>query len=477
MLWLIVLTPFALAGLALVLPPARLPRPILLLAGALLHACAVAEIWVAPPTSPSRWLGADPLGKIVLTTTSALFLACATYAQGYLRRRPDRDDRVFVAGLLAFLGAMTLAALSQHLGLLWVAVEATTLASAPLVYFDHDARSLEATWKYLLLCSVGIALALLGTFLVGLAAANGEPAVRSLSLSDLRAGAAGLSPPWLEAAFVFILVGYGTKMGLAPLHSWKPDAYGEAPALVGALLSGALTNCAFLGILRPLGILRAAGHAGFALEALVVMGLFSMALAAVFVVGQRDFKRMLAYSSVEHMGILAFGVGLGGAAVSGAMFHIVNNGLTKGVLFLSAGNIHRSFGSKRLELVRGAARRLPVSGPLFLLGFLAITGSPPFGPFFSEFAILNGAFAGGRFLAGALFLGFLAVVFIGMAATVLHVVQGNPEGAPEIAGMGDSTLTAAPPLVLLATVTLLGLWLPGPLHRLFQAAAAQLGGF
>ncbi len=475
MLWSLVLSPFALAALAAVAPGAGRRRPLLLLAGALLHAGGVAWIWIAPP-EPTRWLAADPLGKIVLTTASTLFLACAIYAQGYLRRREDRDDRVFVAGLLAFLGAMTLAALAQHLGLLWIAIEATTLASAPLVYFEHDARSLEATWKYLLICSVGIALALLGTFLIALAATNGEPPVRSLMLADLRAGAAGLSPPWLEAAFVFILVGYGTKMGLAPLHSWKPDAYGEAPAVVGALLSGALTNCAFLGILRPLGILRAAGHAGFALEALVVMGLFSMALAAVFVVGQRDFKRMLAYSSVEQMGVLAFGVGIGGPALAFAMFHIVNNGLAKGVLFLSAGNIHRSFGSKRIEVVRGAARRLPLSGPLFLLGFFAVTGSPPFGPFFSEFGILNGAFGAGRFLAGGLFLGLLAIVFIGMSVTVLHVVQGDPEGAPEIAGMGDSWLTAAPPLVLLVAVAWLGLFLPGPIHRLFLSAATALGG-
>jgi hydrogenase-4 component F len=193
-------------------------------------------------------------------------------------------------------------------------------------------------------------------------------------------------------------------------------------------------------------------------------------------IGQRDFKRMLAYSSVEHMGILTLGLGLGGAATAGAMFHTVNNGLTKGVLFLTAGNLHRSYGSKRVDDVRGAARRLPVSGPLFLAGFLAITGSPPFSPFFSEFSILNGALGGGRWVVGALFLAFLSIIFVGMGATVLKIVQGDPAGAPEVKAYGDSWLTAGPPLLLMALVLLLGLFLPQDLKTVFDAAAARVGG-
>jgi hydrogenase-4 component F len=206
------------------------------------------------------------------------------------------------------------------------------------------------------------------------------------------------------------------------------------------------------------------------------MGLLSMALASVFMIGQRDFKRMLAYSSVEHMGILALGLGLGGAAASGAMFHTMSNGLTKGVLFLSAGNIHRSYGSKLVDDVSGAARRLPVSGPLFLAGFLAITGSPPFSPFFSEFSILNGAFVEGRFVVGSLFLLFLSVIFVGMGVTVLRVVQGNPASAPDAPAHRDSWLSAAPPLLLLVLVLALGLYLPAGLKALFDAAAARVAG-
>jgi len=471
----VIFAPIALAALALAAPSNR-RRPLALLPGAALHAAGVAALFASPP--PARagaWLVLDPMAKVTLLTTTVLFLAAAVYAQGYLGRRSDRDNRVFVAGLLVLLGSMTAVALSHHLGLSWVAIETTTLASAPLIYFNQNARSLEATWKYLLICSLGIALALLGTFFLALSGA-GPHGPQSLLLEDLVAAGPSLSRPWVRAAFVLLLVGYGTKMGLAPLHSWKPDAYGEAPGLLGALLAGGLTNFAFLSIARVFQVTRAAGDDAFARDALVGLGLLSIGLAAVFVVGQRDFKRMLAYSSVEHMGILALGIGLGGAAAGGAFFHSMNNGLTKGVLFLSAGNIHRAFGSKVTDDVRGAARRLPVSGPLFLAGFLAVTGSPPFSPFFSEFAILNGAFGAGRFVVGGLFLALLAVIFVGMATTVLAVVQGDPGDAPKVPGMGDSWLTAAPPLVLMVLVLGLGLFLPRGLQELFGAAARLVGG-
>ncbi len=211
-----------------------------------------------------------------------------------------------------------------------MAVEATTLASAPLIYFNRNRLSIEATWKYLLLCSVGIALAMLGILFLAYAALLGGGIPVSLQFDDLLAGAATLSPPWLHAGFVFLLVGFGTKMGLAPLHTWKPDAYGEAPGMVGALLAGGLTSVAFLAILRGLQLMNAAGDGAMARQALLGMGLLSLLVAAVFMVRQPDIKRLLAYSSVEHMGILAIGVGIGGLATFGAMLHLVNNALTKG---------------------------------------------------------------------------------------------------------------------------------------------------
>jgi len=421
------------------------------------------------------WLRLDALGRLILPIISTVFFLCAVYCIGYLRLRAERPNRIFCTVLLVFLAMTTAIVLAQHLTIMWVAMEATTLSTALLLYFNQNRRSLEATWKYLMIGSVGIALALLGTLFLAYSAllGLGEP---TLLFSDLVARAHSLSTPWLRTAFVFLLVGYGTKMGLAPLHTWKPDAYGEAPGVVGALLAGGMTSCAFLALLRVYRIVDAAGQGVFARQLLVVLGLFSMATAAVFMVGQRDFKRLLAYSSVEHMGILVLGIGLGGAGIFGALLHTVNNALTKGVLFLAAGNIHRAFKSKRLEDVTGAIRRLPLSGSLFLAGFLAITGSPPFGPFVSELAILTAAMDNHRFIIAALYLLLLAVIFIGMGATVLAVVQGTPPEDPEGRSYRESLFKTAPILVSLALVLVMGTWIPSPIMALLHDATRLLGG-
>jgi hydrogenase-4 component F len=368
---------------------------------------------------------------------------------------------------------MSLVAWARHLGLMWVAIEATTLSTAPLIYFNRSKRSIEATWKYLLVGSVGIALALLGTFFLAYSAipAGVRP---SLDPDEMARLAPLLSKPWLRAAFVLLLVGYGTKMGLAPMHTWKPDAYGEAPGVVGAILAGGVTNCAFLAFARVFRICQAAGEGPYASRLMLFMGLLSMAVAGLFMIGQRDFKRMLAYSSVEHMGILVVGLGLGGPALFGTMLHVATNGIAKGVLFLSAGNIHRAYASKSTDDVRGAMRRLPLSAALFLAGFLAITGSPPFGPFVSEFAILGGAFGLGQIAVAVLFLVFLLVVFVGMGRTVLKVVQGRAPAEVRDEPYRDGVLTAAPVVALMAIVLTLGLYIPEPLRNLVEEAARFL---
>ncbi len=258
------------------------------------------------------------------------------------------------------------------------------------------------------------------------------------------------------------------------MHTWKPDAYGEAPGVVGALLAGGVTTCAFLALVRIDHICRSAGDSAYCGRLLVFMGLLSMAFAAAFVVGQRDFKRMLAYSSVEHMGILALGLGVGGPALLGSLLHMINNAMTKGVLFLSAGNIHRAYDAKTTDEVRGAMRRLPLSGTLFLFGFLAITGSPPFGPFISEFTILNGAFGGHRFVVGACFLGLLLVIFMGMGRTVLTVVQGRPSAAARRTSYRDGLFTGLPILASFAIVLLLGLYIPSSLRAMLHDAVQFL---
>jgi hydrogenase-4 component F len=465
----LLLVPLVAAAVAYAIPSNRW-RPWVLPLGALAHLFLVGRaITSGPVYGLEGLLKLDPLGKLVLGLISLLFFVCAVYAPGYLALRLNRKNRVFCACLFLSLSMMTLVTLSHHLGLMWVAMDATTLACGPLLYFNRNPRSTEATWKFLLIGEVGIALALLGSFFLAYASLYAG-LESTLLFDDLLRDAPRLSRPWLHAAFVLLVIGYGTKMGLAPMHTWKPDAYGEAPGIVGTLLAGGVTSCAFLAILRFYQICRAAGEPEFARELLIFLGLFSMGLAAVFMVRQRDFKRMLAYSSVEHMGILVLGIGIGGIATFGALLHLINNGLTKGVLFLSAGNIHRAYDSKSTAEVTGAIRRLPLSGWLFLAGFLAITGSPPGGPFLSEFTILNGAIGRGAFVVAGLFLLLLVTVFIGMGATVLPLVQGAPSERASATNHRDSFLTTAPILVLMGLVLMLGLYIPPSLELLLRDA-------
>jgi len=489
MLLALVLLP-AVAAVAAFLLRADGPRRGLLVATATAHMGLTALAWRMPDvTAAGNWLGMDALGRIFLGITSLLFLAASVYALGYLRREAhaeavETDDSaffnnapeaVFIGCLLFFLATMSLVIVSRHFGLLWVAVEATTLASAPLIYFHRSDRSLEATWKYLLLCSVGIALALLGTFFLAVAGSSQQGSL-SLTVANLTAHARTLQAPWLRAAFLLLLIGYGTKMGLAPMHTWLPDAHSEAPSVVSALLSGALLNCAFLGILRVQQVCVAAGQGAFGQDALMFFGLASMAMAAVFILNQADYKRMLAYSSVEHMGILALGIGLGGAGLFGSIFHALNHSLSKGLLFMTAGNLLAAYGTKSTTQVRGVLRALPASGVLWVAGFLAITGTPPFGTFLSELIVLQAALQSGRIWAAVLYLVLLAAVFIGMAAIVLRMAQGDPVPGRRISTSAESWLAVAPAAVLGILALLLGLYVPPFLSRALQDAAALLGG-
>ncbi len=495
-IWALLLTP-ALAGLTAMCIRPNGPRRALLLLAAAIHTGLTAACWIRPPEpAVAGWMAVDALSLLFLSITSVLFLAVAAYAVGYLARQslPAEEgeelpfvnfpEAVFTGCLLFFLGTMTLVIVSRHLGLMWVGVEATTLASAPLIYFHRHPRSLEATWKYLLICSVGIALALLGNFFVAVAARSaGGPAIH-LTIDQLAAHAARLNPLWLKAAFLFFVVGYGTKMGLAPLHTWLPDAHSEAPSVVSALLSGALLNCAFLTILRVHTLLSAAGSelGQFSSDLLVLFGLVSMAVAAVFILGQADFKRMLAYSSVEHMGILALGVGIGGAATFGAMLHTVNHSLTKAMLFLAAGNILALYRTKSTTRVRGLLRLLPTTGVLWLAGFLAIVGSPPFGPFLSELTILKGIFDQGRPAIAVAYLLALAIVFVGMATICLRMAYGPPPSAmsgdqspPRVAAQREPFWSVGPAAALGLAVLTLGIYVPPQLSSLLKQAAAALG--
>jgi hydrogenase-4 component F len=473
----LILVPALAAALAYALVAAR--RTTLLLGTALLHTALVALLWIAPgDRAIGGWLAEDALGRIILTLVSLLFLAVAHYSAEYVREVAPRGGRAFVSCLLAFLAAASVVALSHQIALQWIGLEATTLAVAPLIYHRHDRRSLEAVWKYLVLSSVGIALALLGVFLLATAQPEGAAGGRALVLDDLITHASALNPVWLRASFVFVLIGYGTKMGLAPMHAWKPDTYGEAPGLVGALMAGALTSCAFLGLARVTSICFAAGADAFIRPALIGFGLFSLVIAAAFIIGQGDIKRLLAYSSVEHMGLLVLGLGVGGAGTYGSVLHALNNGLAKGVLFLATSNIVLAAGTSNADKIRGIARRLPASATLLVVGLLAVTGSPPFGLFISEFAIVRGAFGEHHPWIGSALLAVLAVIFIGLAAMILEIVYGTAEPAAPAAGekSEERRWLVLAPAGLAILVLMLGVYIPGPLAAALTTAAATLGG-
>jgi hydrogenase-4 component F len=491
MILLLFILPMA-AGLAAFFVSSATARRGLLIGTAVAHTALAAACWKWPPVAVlGGWLALDAAGLLFLSITSVLFLAAAFYAAGYLGHEANKHttdleegflfdnapEAVFIGCLLLFLAAMTLVTISQHFGLLWVAIEGTTLSSAPLIYFHRHHRSLEATWKYLLICSVGIALALLANFFLGVAATQPGGEGVSLVLSDLVARAPALQIPWLKAACLLFFVGYGTKMGLAPLHTWLPDAHSEAPSVISALLSGAVLNCAFLGLIRMQQVCVAASPElrDFGRDVWTALGLVSIVVAAVFILGQTDYKRLLAYSSVENMGILALGVGLGGAGAFGAMLHAVNHSFAKGMLFLLSGNILARYQSKAIPQVRGLLTAAPLTGLLWVAGFLAITGTPPFGLFLSKFAILKAAFDGGHVWIGAALLGFLAVIFIGMTTAFLGMAQGEPDKWSRDRER-DRWWQIVPPAVLGALVLWLGLAVPETLAAVLRQIASTLGG-
>ena len=414
----------------------------LLLVGAIAHLllCALAlwlkNQWSVLTINGQQWLALDQFSSTILLLTSALFVWVAIHCRQWLKseqqlRESDLKDLasrprpgllpewIFLSCLLVFLAAMTLAICSTHLGLLWVAIEATTLVSAPLICYHRSAAALEAMWKYLLICSVGIGLALLGTFFIVIAGGGDS----SLNLGTLAAQAESLDPQWSKAAFIFILVGYGTKMGLAPFHTWLPDAHSEAPAPVSALLSAALLNCSFLGILRFTKIMPSSLH-GFCRTLLLALGFLSLATAAFFIIRQYDFKRMLAYSSVEHMGLLAllWGCGMNNPTMQTAtMWHLIGHSLLKMVLFLTAGNILLAYGTRLVNAVKGMFGSTPKNAFLFITAVLLVCGSPPSPLFITELLLVCELGPKG----GAVVLLLLLLVLGGMLSAALRMCMGE----------------------------------------------------
>jgi hydrogenase-4 component F len=441
-------------------------------------------------TAVAGLLRVDAVSAFMLIVIGAVALLATTATPAYLAaeiaggRATARTARWHSVLVQLFLAAMALAVLAANLGVVWVAIEATTIVTAFLVGQRRTRAAVEAAWKYVVICSTGIALALLGTIVLNYAS-HQAPGAGGLDLATLAANAHNLDPAVTRIAVALLLLGFGTKAGLAPLHAWLPDAHSQAPAPVSALMSGVLLSVAFYAILRVKVIADAALGPGFARAVLVVMALASLFLAATLLVAQRDYKRMLAYSSIEHLGLVALGAAVGGPlALAAVLLHILGHGLAKAVLFLGAGRILQTTGTSRIDKVRGVAAGHPVLAGSVGLGVLALLGLPPFSLFASELGIARAGFAAGLGWAttAAMVLALVLVLVIA-AALVGHtsrMLLGTP---PEPAdGPGAATaprrLPASTALALgagLAACAVLGVT-AGPLSSLLHAAADILLG-
>ncbi len=442
---------------------ACLPLPALSLAG--------------PRTWWDDYIVLDPIAAWVLLCTALVYLLASIYAVGYMRLiGEERRLYRFYALFAGFALTMLTGPVMNNVGVYWIAIEATTLVSTFLVGFERGRDSVEAAWKYIIVVSAGISLALLGTMLFYWGGSLVLGPTYDMTWAVLREVAPRVDPGLLLLSFLLVLVGYGTKVGLAPMHTWLPDAHSEGPAPVSAMLSGALLNTAMLGIARFVSIADAAHLGPLPRAVLVALGVFSLLIAALFIVRQEGVKRLMAYSSVEHMGVLALGFGFGGPlGVAGALYHMLNHSLNKSLMFFGAGVAMRSYGTKDIGAIRGVLRRLPTAGALWLAGAVAITGAPPFGLFLSEITVLRAGLGGANVWAVVVMALLLIVIFIGFLNHFRHMYFDEPSGG-EVSPLRTSKWCLIPMWLALAPVLVFGLWWPQALWNFFTTVAAQLGG-
>jgi len=471
MVELIFLIPFVTGILAFFLPKA-VGRWSLIGTGAI-HLVLSLILWDTRPKAVfDQYFAVTPEGLLSLLVISLLFFLISIYTVSYLKESEIHTENVFTGFMLLFLSTMTMVTVSDHIMVLWIAIEATTLASAPLIYTHRSSASLEATWKYVLICSVGIAMALLGSVLITLSMDIGNVDV-ALSFSAITGVAGKLDPFWLKAGFVFILVGYGTKMGLAPMHTWLPDAHSEAPSPASALLSGVLLNCAYLGIFKTNKIMHAAGLGSFSGAILMVFGLMSILAAATFIIKQNEYKRMLAYSSIENMGIIAFGTGIGGIGVYGAVICMIHHSLIKSSLFLSSGNILLGYGDRFIKNTGDMGGRMTKTFLAFFAGFAGISGFPPFGIFIGELFIILGAFRAKHYIMVGIFILSLCVIFAGFANQVMKISFDNSK---KTIRLKEKPGLVWPQYILLLTSLGLCFFVPESLYQTIVDAISAIGG-
>ena len=465
------------AGLVCAVLPTRALAPAVTVVSGL--ACFALVLALIPAVAHRNlnylsYLRVDALSAIFLLATGFLYAAVAVYAVGYLKRHEDLYARRFYAGLNLFAWAMLAAPLMSSLALLWIAVEVTTIISALLVAIEDTDGAAEAAWKYVLIASAGLGLALLATVFAYYAGSQVLGEHYNLAIQPLIQAGAHLPHTPVRLAFLLALLGYGTKVGLFPVHTWLPDAHSEAPTPVSALLSGSLLAVSFYAILRFYQVAAATLGSGFPRDALLAFGVASLLLAALYVFGQRDIKRLLAYSSVEHMGILTIGVSFGApVALAGVMLHVLAHAAAKGNAFMGAGVFTVKFGSKEISALRGGLDVLPWSGPLFLLAVFALSAMPPSGIFRSEFQIVYGGLGSGNYAAAAVLVVLITVAFFGLTASATRMLF-TP--APRALNRSEPSIWMVIPVVAgVVVLFILGLHPPAELTGLIYRAVAELG--
>jgi hydrogenase-4 component F len=431
----------------------------------------------------SKMLYVDHLSVVLLIVVAVLTLTSMLFSISYMEKELFEGHitinmlKRYYGLLNLFIFTMLSVLVVENLGLMWVAVEATTLASALLVafYFNHSA--LEAAWKYVMVCTVGICLALLGSIFLYYAQVSVVGAgAQALSWLELKSIGSQMDPTITKLAFIFLLIGYGTKAGLAPMHTWLPDAHSQAPSPVSGLLSGALLSCAIYAIIRNLMVVQTVLQRDFLQYLLIGFGVFSIAIALPFILVQHDLKRLLAYSSVEHMGIIVLGIGISTPlAIYGALLHIINHAIAKSTLFYLAGVITQEYKTKSIMRIRGLIRTMPLLGTMFMMTVLVITGTPPFSIFVSKFIIIWASFIDGRFILGASVLLLLAGIFAGMMYYCMAMVfSGKPKHNNFSGSIGKPALMSMILSVCLLIVA--GLYVPPWLDIILKRAASVVMG-
>ncbi|HTM20264.1 MAG TPA: hydrogenase 4 subunit F [Kofleriaceae bacterium] len=485
LMWILPLVPVVTALLMLLVRDVRALAALDLLGSLVVLALAVVVAARVPAHGPlaAGPLRADALGVPFLLLIGFLAVTTALYSIGWIRGEVTRGGikagsvRYYYALVHGFIATMLVTVLADNLGILWIAMEGTTITSAILVGFHGHGHGLEAAWKYIIVTTIGISLGLFGTVLVYAAAAHaqGGAGIDAMSWSQVASISSSLDPGIVRIGFIFVIVGYGTKAGLAPMHMWLPDAHSQAPTPVSALLSGALIKCALLGIIRFHTIARGACGPELSGGLLILFGIVSVLLSAPFILAQRDVKRLFGYSSVEHVGIIALGLGFGGRlGTYAALLHVISHGVTKALVFCVAGDAIGRYGSRDVHAIRGLLRAAPWVGTLLLVGAFALSGVPPSSVFISELLVVRGGVAAGQLAVVALMLAAMVAIFAGLVHQAGRMAYGDAPAGAARHGVPRTSLAAM--LLLAAVVVLLGLFLPPVVDRMLARATEVVLG-